>query len=230
MEMPELDHYIKVKHSKRARRVGLRFDVQDRVVYLVVPKRASMKTAYKFAQEHESWIREKIDTLPPLVPYEHGRIIPLLGENMTLDITYDPTLKRTDIKLIEHSIFVKTNKEDPSSRIEQFFIKLARERLSKLAHEKAASIDKKIRDIQIRDTKSRWGSCGEEGQISLSWRLIFAPYLAMDYVVAHEVAHLVHLNHSKAFWNVCRNLSDDFLEGEYWMQNHGQELMRYGKN
>ena len=94
--------------------------------------------------------------------------------------------------------------------------------------EKALSIGKTIEKVTVRDTKSRWGSCSSESTLSYSWRLIFAPPIALDYVVGHEVAHLVHLNHSKHFWALCRDLSDDYVNGQYWMRNHGHELMRYG--
>ena len=85
-----------------------------------------------------------------------------------------------------------------------------------------------INKVSVRDTKSRWGSCSVDDNLSYSWRLIFAPPAALDYVVAHEVAHLHHHDHSKAFWNLCRELSDNYLEGQYWMKAHGGELMRYG--
>lgn len=82
--------------------------------------------------------------------------------------------------------------------------------------------------LKIKDMKSRWGSCATSGEISLSWRLVFAPMAAIDYVIAHEVAHLVHHNHSAAFWALCRELSVDFDEGSRWMKRHGSELMVYG--
>ncbi len=82
--------------------------------------------------------------------------------------------------------------------------------------------------LKVKDMKSRWGSCAVSGEISLSWRLIFAPIVAVDYVIAHEVAHLVHHNHSPSFWTLCRELSRDFDEGTRWMKHHGSELMVYG--
>ena len=120
------------------------------------------------------------------------------------------------------------NLRKQATKIKRFLMRLAKEELSELIHKKAARVGKKVVAVQIRDTKSRWGSCSEDRKISLSWRLILAPPMAMDYVVAHEVAHLVHLDHSTKFWNVCRQLSKDYIEGKYWMQNHGHELMRYG--
>ena len=109
----------------------------------------------------------------------------------------------------------------------RYLKKLVKDEISILAHEKATKIDQTINKIHVRDTKTRWGSCSEDGNLNFSWRLIFAPYESLDYVVGHEVAHLEHLDHSKAFWSVCRKLSDDFVEGKYWMQAHGSELMRY---
>ncbi|MCD8526414.1 MAG: M48 family metallopeptidase, partial [Alphaproteobacteria bacterium] len=181
-----------------------------------------------FVYDHMDWIDEKIAALPPAMPYEHGRTIPLLGQDRLLEIIEPVRGSRTKIELLPDSLHVQTLLENPSARIERFIKNLALENLTALSHEKAALIDKKIKAVTVRDTKSRWGSCAHDGALSYSWRLIFAPRLAMDYVVAHEIAHLVHLNHSRAFWDVCRDLSEDYVEGEYWMRNHGHELMRYG--
>lgn len=187
-----------------------------------------MKKALRFAEEHESWMQDKLKDLAPSVTFQDGVSIPVLGHERIIDIHHDPALKRTDIKLTDTHLEVRTNQSEPQGRITRFLKKLAKEELTKTSAEKAQRIGKNIKSISIRDTKSRWGSCSHDGHLSFSWRLIFAPYEAFDYVAAHEVAHLEHLDHSKAFWSLCRDLSDDFVEGEYWMKNHGQELMRYG--
>ncbi|MCD8497728.1 MAG: M48 family metallopeptidase [Alphaproteobacteria bacterium] len=220
--------HLVIKHSTRARRLALRLDPAERVVRLTVPRGISLKKAQDFVYDHMDWIDEKIAALPPAMPYEHGRTIPLLGQDRLLEIIEPVRGSRTKIELLPDSLHVQTLLENPSARIERFIKNLALENLTALSHEKAALIDKKIKAVTVRDTKSRWGSCAHDGALSYSWRLIFAPRLAMDYVVAHEIAHLVHLNHSRAFWDVCRDLSEDYVEGEYWMRNHGHELMRYG--
>ncbi|MEM7650786.1 MAG: SprT family zinc-dependent metalloprotease [Pseudomonadota bacterium] len=224
----DLPDYIVIKHSTRAKRLALRLDAQKRVFNLVIPKRVSIKAAVRFAEEHDSWMMEKLAELPAPIPYEDGMILPLFGEDVRVKIFYDSTLKITSITLKKNELSVSTNKEDPTSRIERYLKKIVKEELTKLSRDKAAQIDKTINTISIRDTKSRWGSCSEDNNLSYSWRLIFAPTAAFDYVVAHEVAHLQHLDHSRAFWALCRELSDDFVEGQYWMQEHGHELMRYG--
>lgn len=224
----DFDERLRIKHSKRARRLALRLDPKERIINLVVPKGVSMRKAEEFARHHEGWIDSVLHELPPVIPFEHDRILPLLGASRKIHIDHDPHRKTTEIKLFPDCLMVKTNKHDPAPRIERYLKNLARSVLTEMAEAKAIDINKKIRTIRIGDTKSRWGSCSDDNRLSFSWRLIFAPSMAMDYVVAHEVAHLIYLNHSRKFWNLCRDLSIDYVEGEYWMRNHGQELMRYG--
>ncbi|GJL84623.1 MAG: hypothetical protein DHS20C02_03980 [Micavibrio sp.] len=229
--MPTLldNKYIQIKRSTRARRLALRVDFKDRVIYLVVPKRTALKKAYAFAHANSDWIDEQLENMPDAIPYEDGAVLPLFGQDTQLDITYDSGLKRTTIALINNQLVIRTNKEDPSGRIERFLRQMAKDKFAALSHEKAGIIGKKVAHVTVRDTKTRWGSCDENGRLSYCWRLIFAPYDAMDYIVAHEVAHLEHLDHSTAFWNVCRDLSDNYVDGYYWIHNNGCELMRYGK-
>lgn len=223
-----LPSHIKVKHSKRAKRVALRLDPIERVFTLVVPKGMSMRRAQAFAEGHESWMQEKLKALPPKVAFSNGTIIPVLGRRTEIRIHHEPDLHVTKIALEDGVLHVRTNKDDPSSRISRFLKSLIKDELQVLAKEKSEQIDKSIASISVRDTKSRWGSCSSDDTLSFSWRLVFAPPEAFDYVVAHEVAHLRHLDHSKAFWSLCRDLSDNYVEGKYWMDNHGNELMRYG--
>ena len=224
-----IEDLVTVKRSKRAKRVALRLDPIERVINLVIPQRMSLKKAYFFAREHEEWVKETLENLAPAVPFTHDMVLPIFGDTVTLDIHNNPEAKRTTLKQYDDVLMVKTYQDDPTNRITTHLRKLARNGLADIASEKADMIGKTISSVSVRDTKSRWGSCSQDGSLSFSWRLIFAPYGAIDYVVAHEVAHLVHMNHSKDFWSLCRDLSCNFVEGKYWMQNHGNELMRYGK-
>lgn len=220
--------FIRIKHSKRARRLALRLDAKERVINLVVPKGVSMRKAQDFARYHGEWIDNVMRELPPLIPFEQDRVIPILGADRKIQIFQDESRKSTQIELLNDALVVRTNKDNPSSRITRYLKNLARETITEMAEAKAVDINKPIKSISIRDTKSRWGSCSDDGKLSFSWRLIFAPSMAMDYVVAHEVAHRIYMDHSKKFWALCRDLSIDYVEGEYWMRNHGHELMRYG--
>ncbi|MCK6418655.1 MAG: M48 family metallopeptidase, partial [Alphaproteobacteria bacterium] len=176
----------------------------------------------------DSWMLEKLRALPRPIAFKDGAVLPILGRNRTLEITYDKDLTSTSIALKHNKLVVFTNKRNPDLRIRRFLRDLAAQELGKIVNEKAARIDREVIKLEIRDTKSRWGSCSEDSRMTLCWRLIFAPFEAYDYVIGHEVAHLVHMDHSKEFWALCRALSEDFIEGQYWMRNHGHELMRYG--
>lgn len=219
---------LKLSVSERAKRMALRLDPRNRLVHLVVPKRASMRTAYLFAEQNKEWIREKLRDLPRQVPFKDGEVLPILGRDRRIVVLYNPALKVTDIQLKKDEILVLTNKPDPSMRIKRFLMDLAREKLTELSLEKAALLRRRLTDVQVKDTRSRWGSCTEDGRISFSWCLIFAPMKAFDYVVAHECAHLCHMDHSDNFWRVCERASRDFEDGKDWMHKNGHTLMRFG--
>ena len=223
-----IEDLVTVKRSKRAKRAALRLDPTQRTINLVVPERMPLYKAYHFAQNHEAWVRETLDKLAPPMPFKNETNLPIFGDTVRISIAHNPALKRTTLKQHDDVLEVKTYQDDPTNRITSHLKKLARAGLADIATDKAEVIKKEIATVTVRDTKSRWGSCSREGELSFSWRLIFAPYDAIDYVVAHEVAHLIHMDHSKNFWTLCKQLSCNYTEGKYWMKEHGNELMRYG--
>ena len=98
-----------------------------------------------------------------------------------------------------------------------------------LVHAKAARVERSVKRITVRDSRSRWGSCGPDGGMSFSWRLVFAPAEVLDYLVAHEVAHLVHMNHGPRFWALARTLCDGPIEApQAWLKANGETLLQYG--
>ncbi len=224
----EISPRLKLSISDRAKRMALRLDPKNRLIHLVVPKRGSVRTAYLFAEQNKDWIREKIRNLPRQVPFKNGEVLPILGRDRTIIVLYNPALKMTEIQLKKDELLVLTNKPDPSARIKRYLIDLAKEKLTEMALEKAMILRRRIGDVQVKDTRSRWGSCTEDGDISFSWRLIFAPTKAFDYVVAHECAHLVHMDHSDNFWRLCERISRDYMDGKEWMHKNGHTLMRFG--
>lgn len=227
-DLHDIHPALRFRISDRAKRLALRLDPKTGAVFLVIPKRASMKKALEFASLYRDWIDKHATTLPDSIPFADGVSIPVLGRDRVIRVAYDESLKRTSITLTDNEILVSTNKDDPSQRITRFLKALAQEELTRIIREKSSFINKMPSTVQIRDTTSRWGSCSADGAISLSWRLILAPPMAMDYVVAHEMAHLIHMNHKSRFWALCEKLSTDFSTGHDWMKTNGQGLMRYG--
>lgn len=223
-----IEDLVTVKRSKRSKHVKLRLDPVERVINLVVPEKMPLKNAYRFANDHKDWVKETLGNLPPKIEFTNGQTLPIFGDDMMITVLETPNSKRIKISVEEDSLIIKTPHDDYQNRIKSYLKKTARHGLADLANEKSEILGKQISSISVRDTKSRWGSCSSNGAISFSWRLIFAPYTAMDYVVAHEVAHLKHMDHSKEFWETCESLCANCTAGKLWMKEHGNELMRYG--
>jgi predicted metal-dependent hydrolase len=118
--------------------------------------------------------------------------------------------------------------EHLSRRLGDWLKKQAHIRIVSLAHQKAKQIDKTLARITVRDTRTRWGSCSSKGGLSFSWRLIMAPPEILDYVVAHEVAHLAHMNHSSSFWDTVDRLTENAKGSRAWLNDNGTVLHRIG--
>jgi predicted metal-dependent hydrolase len=116
---------------------------------------------------------------------------------------------------------------DPLALPEQEGRRLARELVRETVATEAPRIGVRCTRISIRDTSSRWGSCSSQGSLSFSWRLALAPRRILDYVVVHELCHLVHLDHSPRFWSLVEQVRPDFREQRDWLSNHGWELLAY---
>ncbi len=218
---------VKLVRSPTARRVALRADPARAVICLVIPKRTSEKTAWRFAHENRDWIEERLGMMEKPVPFVDGAVIPVFGIDRTLRIKHTQA-KTTEIVLGDDTLDVYTSRPDPSANIKQFLWKMMEETARRIAHKKAAQINKSITHIQMRDTRARWGSCRADGKMMFCWRLIFAPMVVIDYVIGHECAHLVHMNHSPKFWKLCDELSKDMAYSRAWLDAKGDLLMMYG--
>lgn len=229
VDFSTISPHLHVKISPKAKRLALRLDSHARRINLVIPKRASLKKAYEFAEQNQHWIADKINALPDPVPFIDGAIIPIMGKNKRLHIDKGD-YKTTRITITEHTIQVTTQLDDPTPRITRFIRAHAEKELHLLSIDKAAKLNRILKTFCVRDMKSRWGSCSTDGRMTLSWRLVFAPMHAIDYVVSHEVAHLTHGDHGVRFWKLCEELSDDYKTGKEWMRLNGVNLGRFGKS
>jgi predicted metal-dependent hydrolase len=227
VDFSNISEHLELRVSARARRMALRVVSHDRKVHLVIPLRASLRKAYEFAYAHQDWINEKIAGIPAPIPFADGVAIPVFDRVYQIKII--PALSRiTTIDFEAESLRVDTRLENPSPRIERFLKAHAATELGTMAREKAARLGRSLKTLTVRDMTSRWGSCSIDGRMALSWRLVFAPRIAADYVVAHEAAHLIHPNHSERFWKLCEELSTNFEGGKSWMKINGYRLSRYG--
>jgi len=228
VDFSDISPHIHLKISPKAKRMALRLDSRARRINLVIPKKSSLKKAYEFAESYQDWIETKINELPSPIPFKNNVVLPILGIAHTLRIE-KIDLKTTKFEIRNGEFIVKTCLDDPSPRISRYLKSIALQELGKLSHDKATKLNRKLSKFVVRDMKSRWGSCSTDGRMTLSWRLIFAPMEAVDYVISHEVAHLIHPNHGSKFWTLCEKLSDNFTAGHSWMQKNGSNLGRYGE-
>jgi predicted metal-dependent hydrolase len=214
---PPLD--ITLRRSRRARRFSLRVSRLDGRVTLSLPHGAPEAEAMAFARAQEGWIRRALAALPQTAPVGFGTLIPVEGRMLQLD----PGPGRL-VRIEGGSLLVPGASAQAGVRVAAFLKHLARDRLTAASDRHAAMIARSYTRLTLRDTRSRWGSCTAQGALMYSWRLVMAPPAVLDYVAAHEVAHLAEMNHSPAFWAVVAGLVPGFAAQRRWLRLHGQAL------
>lgn len=215
-----------VRHA-RARRMRLSVDPASGRVRLTIPPRASLKQAMAWAGEHRGWIDAQRARLPQGRPFAPGAVIPVEGEDVTID--WSPERSRT-VTLIEDRLVCGGPIEGLSRRIESWLKRRALAVLTEETAEFAALAGVTVSAVAVADPKGRWGSCASTGAIRYSWRLICAPSHVRRSTVAHEVAHRLEMNHSPAFHAVHRRLyGSDPAPARAWLRRHGAELHWVGR-
>jgi predicted metal-dependent hydrolase len=220
---------IAINRSTRSRRFTLRVRSANRDVLLTMPARASMKAAREFAERHAAWIGVRLKRLPRPVAFEPLAKTPLRGVDHT--IVHRPGAPGVVwVEAGEHGPLLCVAGERPhvARRVNDFLKREAARDIEAAVARHARTIGVKPSRISVRDTVSRWGSCSSTGRLSFSWRLVLAPPYVLDYLAAHEVAHMVHMNHSQKFWAVVGRASPDVKRAEAWLKSHGASLHRYG--
>ncbi len=219
---PPID--ISLRRSARARRFSLRVSRLDGRVTLSLPERARVSDAVAFARDREGWIRDILSVRPQEVRIAPGAVLPVEGRPCVLRLAPVPRIVEDGAGglLVPQAAAART-----AARVETFLKRFARDRLEAACNRHARAIGRDFTNLSLRDTRSRWGSCTSDGRLMFSWRLILAPPDVLDYVAAHEVAHLVRMDHSPAFWAEVARLMPDHAAPRRWLRDHGQELHRY---
>ncbi|MBB4286170.1 SprT family zinc-dependent metalloprotease [Roseospira goensis] len=212
--------------NPRARRISLKVDaVADRVV-VVIPHRRHEAAARRFLDSKVAWLAEHLGRLPPPVVLADGAEVPVLGHPVRL--CHRPEARR-GVWQEGASLCVSGRAEHLPRRVRDWLRARARDEIGARVAAHAARLDVAPGRIVLRDTRSRWGSCAPSRDLSFSWRLMMAPGWVLDYVTAHEVAHLREMNHSAAFWRHVETLAPG-LRGpaRAWLREHGPALHRVG--
>ena len=213
---------IELRRSSRARRLSLRVSQLDGKVTLTLPARLAEREALAFAEERADWIRGHLERVDDSVSAVFGARIPVEGEQLTFLPGPGRKPERAD-----NSLLLPDDPARVGARVQAYLKTLARERLAEACDRHSAALGRPFGRLSLRDTRSRWGSCTSRGDLMFSWRLVMAPPEILDYVAAHEVAHLAEHNHSPAFWEVCRTLCPDYARHRAWLRREGPSLHRY---
>ena len=213
---------VHLRRNARAKRLTLRVSQIDGAVTLTLPKRASLRLARQFLSEKSVWIEEVVARQAEGVQVGLGVKMPLAGQPVRLSEGPGKRILQDGSHL-----FVPGKPEQVARKTAAWLKALARERLADASDRYATTLGEQFSAITLRDTRSRWGSCTTDGRLMYSWRLIMAPPDVLEYVAAHEVAHLREMNHSADFWALVENLFPGYKIERKWLREHGAELHRY---
>jgi predicted metal-dependent hydrolase len=223
-------YLVRLQRHRQARRYTLRVQAATREVVLTLPPRGTVKEARAFATKHGGWIAARLGRLPEVMPFAPGRVLPLRG--VAHRIVHRPGRGTVWVERPAGGpLLLCVAGEAPyiARRVTDFLRREVRRDLEAATRRYAAMLGVGIKRIAIRDQTSRWGSCSTTGVISYSWRLIFAPPFVLDYIAAHEVAHLVEMNHSPRFWALVERLYPSMGKAKAWLDANGTDLHRYGE-
>lgn len=222
---------LEVRRHPQARRMTLRVSRTRRAVVVTLPSQCEIGEANSFVERHIDWVRERLGSIPEPVPFVNRALIPLRAAPHRIVFCG----RRTGTGLVTpvqgpdyRELHVSGPLESAPRRFKQWLCDEAKRDLddSVIIHAKRLGVTPKR--IAVRDQKSRWGSCSSTGSLSFSWRLVLAPSFVLDYVAAHEVAHLREMNHGPRFWAHVAHSMPRMEEAKRWLQVYGMDLHRYG--
>jgi len=212
---------VNLRKSTRARRLSLRISRLDGRVTLTLPRFTAEGEGIAFLKSKEAWLRAHLHDVAPPSLVEVGAELMVRAQMLPIVIGGS---KRVEITSSEIRV---PDASTAAPRIKAQLRHMARDALADASDRYAAKVGRDYARLTLRDTRSRWGSCSSNGTLMYSWRLIMAPPEVLDYVAAHEVAHLVEMNHSPAYWDVVAALYPDYQRQRQWLRDNGDQLHRF---
>ncbi len=231
-----------LRRNAQARRFILKISRKNSDVILTMPVNGSENDAMEFAASQAHWIQSRIEAQPEIIAFGPGITFPIRGILHT--ISHRPDQRGTawietasdgeefGLEQAEETsplICVAGDERHLARRLTDWLKKQARCDLSTSVETHSTALGLSPTRITIRDQSTRWGSCSSTGVLSFSWRLILAPPFVLDYVAAHEVAHLEEMNHGPRFWKLVNDRLPGHKKAQTWLKQNGAELHFYGK-
>lgn len=213
------------RRHAQARRLVLRLNSNHTAVMVTVPKGVSRVKALEFTERSRAWIEDRMKKRGGLIHLLPGHSLPLRG--IECDILHAGTRRGiVTANPGRREIAVSGDLPHVPRRLLDWLKAEARADLTAASERYATLMGVRYRRISIRDQQTRWGSCSAAGDLSYSWRLILTPPYVLDYVAAHEVAHLKHLDHSQRFWRLVLTHCPDAARAKKWLKAHGHDVHR----
>jgi predicted metal-dependent hydrolase len=208
VRLEDIGAQLEVRRHPAARRLTLRVSRTRRAVIVTLPLQCDLDEAGTFLNRHIDWVRARLDSLPNHVPFENSAAMPLRGIPHTITFTGDTCSRIMSVEKRgpRPALVVPGDKALAGKRLMRWLFDEAKRDLAKSVEKHARPLSLQVKRIVVRDQTSRWGSCSTTGSLSFSWRLILAPHFVLDYVAAHEVAHLVEMNHWPRFWALVKKI------------------------
>ena len=227
-----LNDPVEVRRHPAARRMTLRVSRTSRSVIVTLPVGCDLAQAGSFLNSHLDWVRERLCNLPENIAFRSGSIVPLRGiPHQIAEVGPRRTGAVVETALSNDGasmLLVSGEAEHVPRRLRDWLTTEARRDIVERVNRHAANLGLHAGRVTVRDQKSRWGSCSTTGALSFSWRLIMAPAFVLDYVAAHEVAHLAEMNHGPRFWALVARTMPRTEEAKRWLLTFGSDLHRYG--
>ncbi|RJG43273.1 M48 family metallopeptidase [Mesorhizobium sp. DCY119] len=216
---------LRIVENDRARRLTLRIDSGGRGLRITVPPGLARGEVDRFLHRHQGWLEQRLAKVPDRPQVRPGIKIPVRG--VPHMIVHEPGKRGTVTVSHDDSgptLVVHGDRLHLPRRIADFLKREAKRDIEQLVAKHAAAAGRKAKAIRFRDTSSRWGSCTSDGTLSFSWRIMMAPAPVINYLVAHEVAHLREMNHGPKFWKLCEELCPDTERCKAWLKRNGGAL------
>ncbi len=218
-----------VTEHPRAKRLTLRVQPGARGLKVTIPRGVGAREVEQFLERNRGWVKSKMDLVPDKPQVREGIKIPIRGINHVV--------VRKNGRGVSHTVMgedgsahlvVYGDSRFVARRVADFLKREAKGEIEALVAHHSKAVGKRAKSITFRDTTSRWGSCTSDGKLSFSWRIMMAPPAVINYLVAHEVAHLREMNHSKRFWDLCKDLCPDTDRCKSWLKRNGNKLQAIG--
>lgn len=223
------EYSVLFRPNARARRLILKIDPKTGGPVVIAPSQRDAKAAEKFVKAKAEWLENQLLKQPETLSLTPGSVIPIEGVPHELVL---PDGKGRTKRIDGPSPQLASPGSDLTfhDRVERYLRMLARKMIAERVEVHAGRLKVDPRRITIRDTRTRWGSCSSKGHLNFSWRLILAPPEILDYVVAHEVAHLIEMNHSGAFWTLVEQSYGPHTRARTWLRQNGRQLHAVGSS